>query len=112
MVDHLIADGSISSFTIALHYRTTDPIVRLIDEAKVWSFWPYRQRFQQAAGDHDRITGPLRALLAEWARAHPGLAAANCGRPPACAVEDLAELSAGRLAPIRAEALLTEVLRP
>ncbi|WP_245665947.1 hypothetical protein [Actinoplanes subtropicus] len=114
MVDHLIADGSITSYTIALHYRTTDPIVRLIDEAKVWSFWSYRQRFRQAAaggGDPDRLPEPLRAVLADWARAHPGLAAANCGRPPACAVEDLTELSAGLLAPIRAEALLTEALR-
>ena len=113
MVDHLIADGSISSCTIAWHYRTTDPITRLIDEAKVWSFWPYRQRFRQAAagGDPGRVTEPLRALLAEWARTHPGLARATGGRPPACAVEDLTELSAGRLAPIRAEAVLTEALR-
>jgi hypothetical protein len=112
MVDHLIADGSISSFTIALHYRTNDPIVRLIDEAKVWSFWPYRQRFRKAAGaDPERIPEPLRALLTDWARAHPGLAAATCGRPPACAVEDLTELSGGRLTPIRAEAMLAEALR-
>jgi len=112
MVDHLIADGSISSYTIALHYSTTDPITRLIDEAKVWSFWPYRQRFRQAAdGDPERIPEPLRELLAEWAHTHPGLAAATRCRPPACAVEDLTELSAGRLAPIRAEDLLTETLR-
>ena len=78
----------------------------------MWSFWPYRQRFRQAAdGDPERIPEPLRALLAEWAHTHPGLATATRCRPPACAVEDLTELSAGRLAPIRAEDLLTEALR-
>jgi hypothetical protein len=113
MVDHLIEDGSITSYTIALHYRTGDPVVQLVDETKVWSFWPYRQRFRPdaAGGDAEQVPEQLRALLTEWACAHPGLAAANCCRPPACTVEDLTLLSAGRLAPTRAEARVAEVLR-
>jgi hypothetical protein len=107
MVGELIADGSARSIEIAWRYQRPDPVEQLIDETKVWSFWPHRQPFVAAA------TGPdeLRAALLAWARANPALAAANTFRPPACAVEDLTVLHGGRLAASRAETRLTEVLR-
>ena len=44
MVDDLIADGRVDAIQLALRYLRTDPVEQLIDEAKVWSYWPYRQR--------------------------------------------------------------------
>lgn len=115
MVARLIRDGSVRSIEIALHYRRPDPVEQLIDETKVWSFWPYRLQFAERAAEPgpspDQVPGDLRNVLELWAAAHPTLAAANGNRPPACAVEDLTALHRGRLAPTRAERRLTEVLR-
>lgn len=115
MVARLISHGSNRSIEIALRYRRPDPVEQLIDETKVWSFWPYRLQFAE------RVTAPgpsaepvpaeLRQALELWQADHPALAAANGHRPPACAVEDLTALHEGRLAPTRAESRLTEVLR-
>ena len=115
MVSELIVDGTVRSIEIALRYQRPDPVEHLIDEAKVWSFWPYRQRFAQEAAEPvaatDSVPAPLRRELLSWAGANPALAAANAYRPPACAVEDLVLLHQGRLAALRAESRLTEVLR-
>ena len=115
MVDALVADGRIRSIEIALRYQRLDPVEQLIDETKVWSFWPYRQQFAEwAAGagpTPDPVPARLRDLLLAWAGVNPALAAANAYRPPACAVEDLAVLHQGRLAATRAESRLLDVLR-
>jgi hypothetical protein len=115
MVAGLISHGSVRSIEIALRYPRQDPVEQLIDETKVWSFWPYRLQFAERAGEPgpatDQVPGELRHALQLWAEAHPALAAANGHRPPACAVEDLTALHRGRLAPTRAEGRLTEVLR-
>ena len=116
MVGALIADGTVRSIEIVLRYQRADPVEQIIDETKVWSFWPYRQHFAERATDSgmsfDPVPGELRDALLAWAGVNPALAAANAYRPPACAVEDLALLHDGRLAAMRAESRLTEVLRP
>lgn len=115
MVAGLIADGSVRSIEIALRYRRQDPVEQLIDETKVWSFWPYRQPFAEPATEAGaapyQVPDELHEALVLWAGAHPALAAANGHCPPACAVEDMTVLHQGRLAAIRAEGRLTEVLR-
>jgi hypothetical protein len=115
MVARLISHGSMRSIEIALRYQRQDPVEQLIDETKVWSFWPYRLQFAERAGEpgpsSDPVPDELRQALELWAAAHPALAAANGHRPPACAVEDLTALHRGRLAATRAEGRLTEVLR-
>ena len=114
MVDDLIRDGRPDSVQLALPYLRTAPVDQLIDETKVWSYWPYRLRMLAelrttgaAAGGEAALT---RALLT-WAANHGTLAASIGHHPPACAVEDLAVLHRGGLAPMRAVAKLTDVLR-
>ncbi|BBH71806.1 hypothetical protein ACTI_84910 [Actinoplanes sp. OR16] len=115
MIGELLADGRLSSVEIAMRYGRIGPVEQLIDETKVWSFWPHRQRFAesaQAAGPSpDPVPGELRDALLTWQDRNPALAAANAHRPPACAVEDLTLLHRGRLAATRAEGRLTEILR-
>jgi hypothetical protein len=111
MVDELITDGGGDTIQIALRYARTDPVEQLIDEAKVWSFWPYRQRLLAAGAGAPETTEALIAAVATWARTHEALAAAVGHTPPACAVEDLTVLNEGRLAGLRAAARLTDVIR-
>lgn len=115
MVARLIGHGSVRSIEIALRYQRREPVEQIIDETKVWSFWPYRTRFAERAAEpdawSDQVPGPLRHALELWASAHPALAAANNYCPPACAVEDLTALYRGRLSPTIAQGRLTEVLR-
>jgi hypothetical protein len=115
MVDDLIADGRADAVQIALRYLRTDPVEQLIDETKVWSFWAYRQQLlhRWTAGEPvaEEREGQLIDTLTGWAHRHPALAAAVGHTPPACAVEDLTVVHAGRLAALRAAGRLTDVLR-
>lgn len=115
MVDDLIADGRPDSMQIALRYLRTDPVEQLIDETKVWSFWPYRQRLIRrqltAETTCEEMEAALAEALATWARRQPALAAAVGHTPPMCAVEDLTVLHGGQLAGLRAVGRLTDVLR-
>jgi hypothetical protein len=115
MVDDLIADGHPDAMQIALRYLRTDPVEQLIDETKVWSFWPYRQHLIArhlipGAPRESREAALIEALTA-WARQNPALAAAVGHMPPANAVEDLTVLHEGQLAGMRAVSRLTDVLR-
>jgi hypothetical protein len=115
MIDDLIGDGSSDSLQLALCYLRADPVEQLIDETKVWSFWPYRQRLL-TTGLHDGLTprqmeDELRGVVTRWARDNAGLATAIGLSPPACAVEDLVLLHRGRLAAAWAAVRLTEVLK-
>jgi hypothetical protein len=115
MIDDLIRDGRSDSVQLALRYLRDDPVDQLVDETKVWSFWPYRQRLLA------RLTGaPAAPVVIEealtqsvvtWARQHRSLAAALDHTPPACAVEDLMVIENGRLAAMRAASRLTDLLR-
>ena len=114
MVDDLIGDGSSDSIQIALRYLRADPVEQLIDEAKVWSFWPYRQRLTRELSPGmtpDQAGARLTATVAEWARRHERLAQAVGHTPPACAVEDLTVLHRGRLSGTQAVNRLTDVVR-
>ncbi|MGI5238094.1 hypothetical protein [Dactylosporangium sp. CA-139066] len=111
-----IDDGRMDSIQLALYYRRPDAVAQLLDEAKVWSYWPFRERMLAAVN----AAGPMSAealeaevteSLTKWARANPQLAAALDFAPPACAVEDLMLIWNGRLAAVRAANLLTERLR-
>jgi hypothetical protein len=97
---------------IAFNYRRGSAIERLIDEAKVWSFWECRElyrhwRYQVARA---RVDALVRAI-AMWASDNPSLAAALHYGPPVCAVEDLVALHQGGLAPLRAQRWLNDVVR-
>jgi hypothetical protein len=97
---------------IAFTYRRDCAIDRLIDEAKVWSFWEYREAYLRPAL---RTTEPpadaLVRALAAWASLNPTLAAALHFAPPVCAVEDYVALHRGALAGLRAQRRLNEVVR-
>ncbi|SDT81111.1 hypothetical protein [Actinoplanes derwentensis] len=114
MIDALIGDGRSESLQIALRYLRTDPVEQLIDEAKVWSFWAFRQRFTQrltTAMSPGEMEDELFAEMAEWARWTPALAQAVGQTPPACAVEDLTVIHGLRVSGIQAAERLTEVVR-
>ncbi|MFI5932225.1 hypothetical protein [Actinoplanes sp. NPDC051494] len=115
MVDDLIADGRPDSIQLALRYLRTDPVEQLLDETKIWSYWPHRQhlltRVLEPGMATEQAATALSASVAAWGRAHPALAAAVGHTPPACAVEDLTVLHQGRLAAVRAAAHLADVLR-
>jgi hypothetical protein len=115
MVDDLIADGRPDAMQIALRYLRTDPVEQLIDETKVWSFWPFRQhliaRHLNGEMTHEGLQDALIEALTAWARQNPALAAAVGHMPPACAVEDLTVLHEGQLAGMRSAGRLTDVLR-
>jgi len=115
MIDDLIDDGRPDSIQIALRYLRTDPVEQLIDETKVWSYWPYRQRLitriLTAEMAQAQMEDALTRSLTVWARRNESLAAALDHSPPACAVEDLTVLCRGRLAAIRAANQLSDVLR-
>jgi hypothetical protein len=72
----------------------------LVAEAKIVSFWPYRQGVLQIAGKFD-MTVPelaeayLRALAA-WASDEIALAACRPAGPPACVAEDMEVLAMAR----------------
>jgi hypothetical protein len=115
MIDDLIGDGQPDSIQIALRYLRADPVEQLIDETKVWSYWPYRHhllsRILTAGMTHDQMEDALTRSLTSWARRNESLAAALNHSPPACAVEDLTVLCHGRLAAMRAASQLSDVLR-
>ncbi|GAA2588784.1 hypothetical protein GCM10010435_79060 [Winogradskya consettensis] len=115
MVDDLIADGRPDSVQLALRYLRTDPVEQLLDETKVWSYWPHRQQLLAYYAAHDlppaAMATALTDTVATWGRQNEALAAAVSHTPPAGAVEDLTILHQGRLAAVRAAAQLSDVLR-
>ena len=112
MVDELISDGSSDSIQIALRYLRSDPVEQLIDETKVWSFWPYRQGLLPTLTllPADEAEAELGETLIAWAGRHPALARAVEHTPPACAVEDLTVIHKGLLSGTQAAQRLTDRL--
>jgi hypothetical protein len=115
MIDDLINDGRPDSVQIALRYLRTDPVEQLIDETKVWSYWPHRQRLLNdlltAGMSVEEMEDALTRSLIGWARRNEPLAAAVDHSPPACAVEDLTVLCRDRLSAFGAASRLSDVLR-
>jgi hypothetical protein len=107
--------GTVDTGQIAWRFRRTHAVEQLIDEAKVWAYWPYRDRWRARCRRENRVDEPfvvesLLAAVMEWARARPALAAALGQSPPLSAVEDLTLVRAGRLAPTRAFTVLENTI--
>ncbi len=97
LIDALRGTPTVSVMHLALHYQRPAAVDQLVDETKVWSFWPYRERWRRQLAEGvdmaaTTATGRLTSAVAEWASSHPGLAAALDNSPPLCAVEDLLTL--------------------
>lgn len=77
----------------------SEPVVKLIAETKVWSFWPFRNAWVREvdvrfpSGDLEPAQHALVRTLRQWHDTHPKLGASLDGLPPLCAVEDLIVLS-------------------
>src|SRR5205085_4384204 len=89
---------------------------QLIDETKVYEYWPYHTAWLQYAEIESDLstallTESLVSVVAGWARGNPGLAAAMDHAPPICAVEDLLAVNRGRLSAVRAHAILVNTVR-
>jgi hypothetical protein len=106
LVREFIAAEHINALQIALRYKRSNAVEQLIDETKVWSYWPYRETW--LCGDQADRAGrdALVEVVSEWARSHPQLASALDYAPPASAVEDLLHVNEGRLSPIVAYTML------
>lgn len=104
-----LADATTVSLGIALHYRRSVAVEQLLDEAKVWTYWPYREVWL-GAGSQPTADSIL-ATVGAWADDHPGLAATLDFAPPACAVEDLVVVDGGKLPATRAYDRLCSSMR-
>jgi hypothetical protein len=134
----LVADGSTESIQVALCYERPGAVQRLIDETKVWDFWPHRAsllaRYRgqpgldgtaavaSAAAEHGpsrgraeasppRLAESLVSAVAQWAYRRPSLAEALDHAPPVCAVEDLLLVHRGRLSATGAVAILRQAMK-
>jgi hypothetical protein len=110
LISELLAEDCVDSLQLALYYRRNCAVDQLIDEAKVWTYWPYRE-FLRTRYERDPATDPVESAVEAWARSNPGLAAALDCAPPVCAVEDLLILQPGRYAPLHAVTRLTGIIR-
>jgi hypothetical protein len=115
LIDDLIRDGRLGSIQLALCYRRADAVTQLIDETKVWSFWPYRERllaqYAAAPAPLNMMEAALLDALRAWAGRNPGLAAALDCTPPACAVEDVMLIKGGPVAALRETNVMKELIR-
>jgi len=113
MREYLAAARS-ESLQLALCYRRHKAVDQLIDETKVWSYWPARQAWleQTRQAAHLRTAESMLHALARWASSHPELAAALDHAPPACAVEDLITFHHGQLPAIRAWDIIRQATVP
>jgi len=113
MRDYLAAARS-ESLQLALCYRRPKAVDQLVDETKVWSYWPTRQAWleQTRPAPHLRTAEGMLHALARWAHSHPELAAALDHAPPACAVEDLITFHHGQLPAIRAWDIIRQATVP
>jgi hypothetical protein len=115
LMDEFEATGQADSLQIALFFRRENAVEQLIDETKVWSYWPFREGWVSACHSEPditvaRATDALVVVLSAWARREPELAAALDHGPPACAVEDLTRLHRGQLPALRASATLKRAM--
>jgi hypothetical protein len=77
---------------------TVKPRSALVAEAKIVSFWPYRDGVVRLADKPDvplqEVAETYLLALAEWASADMPLAACRPAGPPACVAEDMAVIAA------------------
>jgi hypothetical protein len=112
LIGDLLAQETSDPLQIALYYRRVAAVDQLIDETKVWTYWPYREslstqyRIGSDLGEQASV-GLLVDAVASWARRYPGLARALRHAPPVCTVEDLLLLQPGRCSAVHAMTTLT-----
>jgi hypothetical protein len=113
MRDYLAAARS-ESLQLALSYRRHKAVDQLVDETKVWSYWPARQAWleQTRQAPHLRTAESMLQAISRWAHSHPELAAALDHAPPACTVEDLIAFHHGQLPAIRAWDIIRQAIAP
>jgi hypothetical protein len=108
----LLEEQSSEAFQLVLCYRRRVAVHQLVDESKVWSYWPHRDLLQarfRVAPDVD--PGDLLVdTVAAWARNNQGVAGALEHTPPLCAVEDLVAVHDGQLSPQNAYAMLCDTI--
>jgi len=116
LITDLRAASSLDAMHICLWYQRRSVVDQLIDETKVWAYWPHRE----ALVARYRIApdlGPAAAAdllissVAAWARNTPYLARALNNAPPVCAVEDLVAVNGGRLSPTNSYTRLSAAIR-
>ncbi|WP_306213497.1 hypothetical protein [Actinoplanes sp. RD1] len=88
----------------------------LVDETKVWSFFPHRSGWMHQLDNMDDLSRSMIAeslvrVLLDWAGRQPHLAAAHDFAPPICAIEDLLIVRRDELLTLDAVALLREGIR-
>jgi hypothetical protein len=109
-----LEDGGVDAMQIALLYRRGLAVEQLIDETKVWTYWPHREgmldRLRNASTDVD-AGALLLAAVAGWARRCPKVAASLDGAPPLCAVEDLLLVRRRQLSARSAVEILSTTMR-
>jgi hypothetical protein len=113
LIRELTNDESVDSLQLAHYYRRASPIDQLIDETKVWTYWPYRECLVlmcRADPDLDRNAAVdlLAACVDRWTRRNPAVAAALEAAPPVCAVEDLLALRPGQFSAVHAVGVLAK----
>lgn len=113
LLQDVLGIGTAPAHQLALSYLRAAAVDQLIDETKVWSYWPYRQGWldQLHPGIGDTAAESLVCVLAEWARRNPGLAEAVDHAPPLCTVEDLVLIRNGRISTNRAFVTLGNTIR-
>jgi hypothetical protein len=125
LIGALVSSADPLALQLGFVYHRQDAVSQLVDEMKVWSYWPYRQSWLEQLREsyqldsRDDRTGmdprvaadSLRWMLAAWGGRNPVPAAALRCSPPVCAVEDLVMLGPDRMSPLRAHEELTRVLR-
>jgi len=113
LIGELLAQEGIDLMQLALYYRRATAVDQLIDEAKVWTYWPYRESLSmryQVEPELDRQE-LLSAAVDAWARRYTGLATALGYAPPVCAVEDLLLLNPGQYSAVHAVGTLTRIIQ-
>jgi hypothetical protein len=116
LIGELLAQDAVDLIQLALYYRRESAVDQLIDEAKVWTYWPYRDflRSRYRIEPNLEPSAAVRLLLSaveSWARGNASLASALDCAPPLCAVEDLLMLCPGQYSAVSALSTLTRVIR-
>jgi hypothetical protein len=111
-----VAGSTTDGLLLAHLYDRSSAVERLIDEAKAWTFWPYRECLPllcqlDPGADETALANLLVRCVRDWARRFPVIAGALDAFPPVCAVEDLLALRPGQLSPMSAVTMLIRVTR-
>ncbi len=108
--------GSTDGMLLAHLYERGSAVEALIDEAKAWTFWPYREslpllcQLEPEVDDNTAVDLLLRSVR-DWARRDPVIAGALNAAPPVCAVEDLLTLRPGQFSPMSSLTTLIRITR-